>query len=525
MLGNIGNVPFRLALLLIGAVLIFIGSVTSFNSSFISFTIEDIWIRIMLIILGLISVGRAIFFETEAKSVVSKVVEEKSPSNGGDNKLPYDKFSEYDERKFLDEIELSDVRRLFVLGHTGKSLYETVHKKLETLIAGHEGKFPEEIRVLIRAPIVESLRRNHHIQSTIDNVNSLRNKNKNIDVRFYESIPAFRGIICEYRTKEKGRDSFITSYYWREPNTSKAFDHAYISNEKTDSSKAGTRILESWINQYWGKDEIHTVVFDFDDTLVKTREIQVKAWAQVIFECLRDKIIKTENLSNKFRVWVSQKSDKSAADPILLKTIENIFVDKQLAEAIAHDIFVEVQDETIKQINKRRFEIRESMMGDVEFFEGVEDMLKELYENYNLAIISSTDEELISEFLRKKGSQKYFPVILGKKDPSLRLERENIYHKSSLLIKLSEIIGMPLSRLVYIGDNNSDYLATSQLGIAFIEARQAAKLVGKESIIRDIDSNKPPLGYFETFKSDQLLDILKKHSENLTRNKYKSGDR
>ena len=88
------------------------------------------------------------------------------------------------------------------------------------------------------------------------------------------------------------------------------------------------------------------------------------------------------------------------------------------------------------------------------------------------------------------------------------------------MIKLSEIIGMPLSRLVYIGDNNSDYLATRQLGIAFIEASQAAKLVGKNSIITDLDARKPPLGSFSSFETNELPEILRKHSQSLAKNKY-----
>ena len=80
---------------------------------------------------------------------------------------------------------------------------------------------------------------------------------------------------------------------------------------------------------------------------------------------------------------------------------------------------------------------------------------------------------------------------------------------------------MPLVRLVYIGDNNSDYLATQQLGIAFIEARQAAKLVGQESFVGVIDPRKRPLGRFESFENDKLPDLLSEHSRKIAKGKYR----
>jgi len=391
---------------------------------------------------------------------------------------------------------------------------------LEKLIDQGAGNYPEEIHILIRAPIAEGITRNQYVHNTIVAVGDLRRKHENIDVRFYESVPSIRGIICQYRNEEKARDIYMTSYHWPTPNRTKAFELAYIIKDTIQSRKDEVKILESWINQYWGKDEIHTVVFDFDDTLVKTRDVQVKAWAQAIVTCLEDKTIREENLSNKFRDWVNQGSVKSSMDPILLETVKNIFTDKQLAEAIAQEIFVGINNETIKQINQKRFETRLAMMNKSELFDGAETMLQRLSEHYNLAIISSTDEQLISNFLKDKNLSKYFPLILGKRDPSLQFEREKIHHKASLLIKLAQIIGMPLSRLVYVGDNNSDYLATRQLGIAFIEARQAAGLIQKNSIITDIDPRKPPLGSFSSFETDELPELLRKHSQNLAKNKY-----
>ena len=515
------NISFSLMLLLIGAIFIPVGLSGEARVGTYDVPIRDAWARAALTIFGVILVGAAIYLEFKSKSIIRKQDKAKRSTNKNDALSPhYDKFSPISEREFLEKVDLSKVSHLYILGHTGQTIFTPFRARLEKLIAKGPGNFPEEIRILIRAPIAEGLRRNNYIHNTTVAIGQLQEMHKNINVRFYESVPAIRGIICQYRTQEKTRDIYMTSYYWSGPNRSKAFDFAYVARDSLVSPKSEIKILESWIDQYWGKDEIHTVVFDFDDTLVKTRDVQVKAWAQAIINSLDKKTIKTENLSNKFQDWVSQGSDRSATDPVLLETIKDIFIDKQLAAAIAREIFVDIEEGTIEEINKDRFDIRVGMMNKSELFEGVEKMLAKLDNSYNLAIISSTDEQLISSFLKDKDLLKFFPVILGKRDPSLQFERAKIHHKTSLLIKLSEIIGMPLSRLVYIGDNNSDYLATQQLGVAFIEARQAARLIRKDTIIAEIDPRKPPLGYFSSFETDELPEILRRHSRNLARNKY-----
>jgi len=519
---NINKVPFRLMLLLLGAIFTFVGLIPPFiNAGPLRFTPPDLWARIVLIVLGVGQVIFSIYLEIRSKSAGERMVEKKSLlTTNQDLRSFYDRFTKIDERDFLEKVDLSKVSHLYILGHTGQNIYMSFRERIEKLIEKGPGHYPEEIRVLIRAPVVEGLRRNRYIHATVVAVDKLHQKDKKIDVRFYESVPAVRGIICQYRTPDQTRESYITSYYWPQSNHSKSFDVAYVTRDTVNSPKPPALVLYSWIEQYWGKDEIHTVVFDFDDTLIKTRDVQVKAWAQVIVESLENHTIEGKNLSPKFQAWFHQKSVKAATDLLLLDAVKDIFVDKQMAEAIAQEIFVDVPEETWRRINKKRFEIRERMMDKSELFAGVKDMLEKLHSHYNLAIISSTDEQLISNFLAAKGLLEYFPVILGKRDPSLEFEREKIHHKASLLIKLSEIIGMPLSRLVYIGDNNSDYLATRQLGVPFIEARQAAKLADKVTLITEFDPNRPPLGYFESFESEDLLNLLKTHSEQLTKSKY-----
>jgi phosphoglycolate phosphatase-like HAD superfamily hydrolase len=521
---DLKNISFNIALILFGALFTILGLSGGFTLGNNSFLMQDILARIVSSVVGVGCVVVAIYLEKQ-KLIASKPTtektspEERNPSSldtSRDSHFPNVKFVKISEQEFLEGIDLAKVKRLSILGHTGRRIYDEVHEQLDRLIRNKKF-FQGEIRILTRTPLVEGLYRNNAIHRTLTQIRTFKLKGGKIDIRFYESVPALRGIICEFHTNN--RISYITSYYWPVPNHSKAFDFAHVISDSSASQRPETNLLESWIEQYWGKDEIHTVVFDFDDTLVSTGEIQVKAWAQVIDEILSLGVLKRENLSSKLQNFVNE-TGTVINKPALLETVRAIFTDKQLAEAIVQDLFVDVNDEIIKQINKKRFEIRENMMDQARLFDGVEKLLGKLHTHYNFAIISSTDEEMISKYLAKKGLLEYFPIILGKKDPSLRFERENIHQKTSLLIKLSEIIGIPLSRLVYIGDNNSDYLATRQLRIAFIEARQAAKLMGKESFVGDLDPNKPPSGHFESFEGDRLPLLLSEHSQNIAESKY-----
>src|SRR5262245_21898821 len=68
------------------------------------------------------------------------------------------KFEEISERVFLDKLEMEDVKRISVLCHTGRITLKEIFTRLETLVKSKR-KCPEEIRVLVRDPLVEGLYR------------------------------------------------------------------------------------------------------------------------------------------------------------------------------------------------------------------------------------------------------------------------------------------------------------------------------------------------------------------------------
>lgn len=439
------------------------------------------------------------------------------------------KFKKYTEEKFIKSLDFSKVKKIKVLSHTGRTLYAQLGEKLDELITDNK-KFPEEIHVLTRTRFIESMDRIQYINSTISRVHSLREQehiipknvgDERIDIRFYESIPSIRGIICE---DYKGKIiNFTTAYYWERENTSRKLDCAFIVRESTTQKTEQGKLLNSWFSQYWGRDEVHTIVFDFDDTLIPSMDLQIDAWLEVI----NKKYIADKNFISKLKPRLGQYV-KGNVDGLLNNSsfreeIKKIFIEQQLAEAIIEEIFLDITEDELKDINSDRFKIRKDLLltGKIEPFDGVEEKLKELHKFHNFAIITSTDERMVRQYLEIKKLKEYFSVILGKNDISLRCEKENIHKKAFLLIKLSEIIGIPLNRMIYIGDNNTDYLATQQIGIDFIEARLAANLIGKSSLIESREhKNKSFVGKFNNYTSDELNKIIKSRSINKRMEKY-----
>ena len=78
----------------------------------------------------------------------------------------------------------------------------------------------------------------------------------------------------------------------------------------------------SWFNHLWGKNEIHTVVFDFDDTLVDSINIQVKAWVYSIKHFIKIDEITKLDLDNS----ISQTLNNSEK---LISVIKKIFIQEQ----------------------------------------------------------------------------------------------------------------------------------------------------------------------------------------------------
>jgi hypothetical protein len=73
------------------------------------------------------------------------------------------------------------------------------------------------------------------------------------------------------------------------------------------------------------------------------------------------------------------------------------------------------------------------------------------------------------------------------------------------MIKLSKLVGIGLDRMVFIGDNDSDYRSARQIQVNFIECRVVANEEGINSMVHYLGASKPV--FFDSY-IDKQLEIL-----------------
>jgi hypothetical protein len=95
-------------------------------------------------------------------------------------------------------------------------------------------------------------------------------------------------------------------------------------------------------------------------------------------------------------------------------------------------------------------------------------------------------------------------MILGKHGP--KPDWENIFDKANLMIKLSKLVGIGLDRIVFIGDNDSDYRSARQIQVNFIECRVVANEKSINSMVYYLGASKPV--FFDSYIDKQLERLL-----------------
>src|SRR5262249_36239328 len=113
--------------------------------------------------------------------------------------------------------------------------------------------------------------------------------------------------------------------------------------------------------------------------------------------------------------------------------------------------------------------------------------LRRLGEEYALVIVSATSDKLIHDVLRKWELQGLFPYVVGRDAP--RHDWLDMEVKTQNLLRVANILSVPLPRIAFVGDSDADYRSARQLGIRFIENRFNADFYSKPSLIRDPEAN------------------------------------
>jgi phosphoglycolate phosphatase len=259
----------------------------------------------------------------------------------------------------------------------------------------------------------------------------------------------------------------LSSYVWEPLKKTQASDYSIVIHDDSQNENEIVKVFLFNFNHLWGKNNLHTVVFDFDDTLIDTYKIQISAWVETILKLNSLGEIEEKYFSKELKEKINSKDN-------LKKYVEKVFDEKQFARSIFETLFPKLPEEISKKywelVENMRFEKRQALtLKKAKPFPHALEVLKYLKGKYQLVIISSTSEGLIQAFLQKHNLLEYFSFILGKEGPILKWTE--IQYKAKLMIKLSKMIGISLGRMVYIGDNNADYLSSKQLNISFIEAR------------------------------------------------------
>jgi len=425
-------------------------------------------------------------------------------------------FREISDAEFVSIARIDQALRVRILAHTGKSIYGAVHAELERALYGSDGA-STEIKVLTRVPTAEGVGRYELIRGTVNLVKNLCGKGVNAEIRFYDALPSIRGVIVEH---ENGtRISFVSTYVWERDwqvkesppqqgqkrstlSTSHALDRAIIVKDTEKHPAPIVRMLESWFDHYWGHDEIHTVAFDFDDTLISSANLQINALADALCEPIDDRLLPKQAWSEEALPFRDNRER-------LRQLIATKFASTKEIDAVLTEMLPGADAATLDGLVQRRKERRYASLEQAAPFPGMPHALERLKNRYSFAIITLADETKIRTFMDQLHLLKYFPVILGDKDP-VPSKPEGVRHrKVYLLQKLGQLLGVPLDRIVYVGDSDDDRDSALLLHLDFIRARvsEARDLEGASSLPEPI---VPPYVMRSYNELDKLLEGISK---------------
>lgn len=419
------------------------------------------------------------------------------------------------EQDFFDSLDWSDITQLDIIGHTGQHIFLKLH---EFLVKQKSITRFIRIRILLKSIENETSRRASKIMDSIRRFEELKNDGfECISLLFYDNLPVYRGIIC-YRKGSFARQALIGSYYFPNGFLSKRAEYAFSIEEK-NGRHFNLDLFNSWFKHFWGKGRdsniTHTIIIDFDDTIVNSHGIQIKAWLKTIRYLESEYSLTDTHLNSNLTLRDS--------DAVLLKKLTAIFFKYQMANKIIDEIFLDYPTLlNVDDVQKIRFDFRQDLMLEENetpsFFDDFILVFKELVQSYNVIILSATDELLIKKFLRQhpdfeEDFLEKITYIFGNREKAY--DWDNLFlKKSKMTLKISSLLGIPLSRMVYVGDNQKDYVAMKRIGMDFIEARlfgdEVENATGNPSLIES-DCDRVYFTHWKNFiKALQQIEKIKK---------------
>lgn len=415
------------------------------------------------------------------------------------------RFKKISCEDFFSHLDPDEITAIDIFGHTGANIIQSLLHQLE-----HDREVKKKfqgigIRILLRSPGSEIGKRAVRIEDFSKRIRELREEGfTRLSLNYYENLPTFRAVVCSRKTPhENHRFGYFSFYYFPFNSISKTYPRALVIDEKQTGRHDLIDIVGSWFEYYWAKNReqvrpLHTLILDFDDTIVNSHGFQIDAWVDLIKESNLDKCYFTEAFRD---IRGNENSDE------LRGLVSRIFFQQQDAKKILPEIFSGLDENKINELHQRRFELRVKRMrrtGAEILFPHFLENVTVLAKRYNLIIVSATDETEIINYLKgitfESGPYPYkqpykkllhcFHYVFGKREPIF--DWSNMKRKSQLIIKIINILGVPIERMLYIGDNNGDFRSARDIGLKFVEARlfedELVRTTGKDTLI---SGNKP----------------------------------
>lgn len=316
---------------------------------------------------------------------------------------------------------------------------------------------------------------------------------------FYSAIQTLRGAIVE--SLDGSKYTYFSAYLWNLPIPQKTV-HSNPRPIKTSAVKWGkviesgdeenewnelVRLVENWFDYYWGPGVIHTIAFDFDDTIVDTYRDKIAAWI-----CAVDETLNTRDNADHFLSEVIPHFGKGEGDKFTyVKRLVDMYPGKdELLRCILKDEapraisdFLEKKRKTYRHNalfppNRTVQELAAHIAAKL--FPSVRSALAGLVRlGYSLAVASLTDEENIEKALNIVDIS-CIDTIVGKNEYKDRELSNYLAEKIYLIRKIANLAGVPVSRVLYIGDHHRDERAAIEVGASFIHARLIRQVEASE---------------------------------------------
>lgn len=392
-----------------------------------------------------------------------------------------------DYRVFVQNLEIDKFDEIILMAHTGKESLNLLKAKLLSMSEIIKGI---SVKVILKHPYSETTNRleliSNHIVTFINEIKKI--DGVTIDVRYYNGLPYFNALLCKYKNSEQYY-SYVSNYKWQ--------------NHKTKACEIGTMIndnnselfitAKSWFEHLFSKEKLHTIIFDLDDTIIDSYESQIKSWVFLIRAIF----------NNNYELGKFKDNLKSGiTKQNLRRKIREIFLKTTKTEERWDYLFNNISNDDIKELEEIRFEKRTQLtISEANLFDNCEHTLKELSKTYNLAIISSTSEEIIKRILDKHELNSYFSLYLGKDNEIDKLSK--VEDKTPYLIKISNLVGVPFNRILFVGDSQTDYKSSKQLNIKFVSANMIAKRLRMGTFIKEHKGLS-----FDSYHRNSLINIV-----------------